>query len=297
MKSPKELSRLLIFARVADKGSFTLAAEALGMTKSAVSQQVALLESRIGQQLLHRTTRGLSLTALGERLHKRSRMLQDQVALIIDDIHTAQTAPKGRFSIGYPHSIELSAVLPAVTQLGVEFPALELVLEANDRSVDLVEHQLDVAIRFGELKDSSYRALPLGQVKEIFAASPLYISKHGAINALADLERHRWITTPWQNKKVNLTTCFDEQVSFSVLPKPYVRSTTFPAVKELVLRDMGFALLPDVIVQPYIEAGELVHILPEFEGPTWPVYLLHAFQSNRPMHVIRLHQLLQQYLA
>ncbi len=296
MHNPKELSRLLIFSSVADKGSFTAAAEALGMTKSAVSQQITKLESRIGHRLLNRTTRGLSLTSLGERLHKRSLLLTDQVSLIMEEIDSAAATPKGRFAIGYPHSIELSAVLPAVEQLSLEFPGLDFVLEANDQPVDLVEHSIDVAIRFGELPDSSYRALPLGKMKEIFAASPIYVSKHGLLKGIDDIPKHRWITTPWQNKKFNLKDTKSGGV-WPVIPQPFAKSTSFPAVKELVLRHLGFALLPDVIVQPYFANGELVRILPEVEGPVWPVYLLHAYQSNRPIHVQRFHQLLRQYLV
>jgi len=296
MHNPKELSRLLVFASVADKGSFTAAAESLGMTKSAVSQQVSKLEDRIGLRLLNRTTRGLSLTSLGERLHKRSHLLQDQVSLIMEEIGTAAATPKGRFSVGYPHSIELSAVLPAIEHLSLEFPELDFVLEANDRPVDLIEHNIDVAIRFGELPDSTYRALPLGQMKEIFAASPLYISKRGLPACIDDLVNHRWITTPWQNKKFNLKETKSGE-SISVIPKQFAKSATFPAVKELVLRHLGFALLPDVIVQPYFASGELVRILPDVEGPVWPVYLLHAYQSNRPIHVQRFHQLLRQFLV
>ena len=151
MNNLKQLPRLMVFTVVAQKQSFTKAAAHLQISKSAVSQQVSLLESELGVRLLNRTTRELSLTAIGSKLLERCTVLQDQLSLVFNDLAEAGVSPSGRFAVTYPHSLESSIILPAVEQLCIEFPHLEPVLIADDAPLDLVEHQLDVAIHVGEL--------------------------------------------------------------------------------------------------------------------------------------------------
>ena len=178
MNNIKQLSRLMVFASVAKHGSFTRAATVLGITKSAVSQQVKSLENDMGIRVLNRTTRGISTTALGEKLLSRCVLLKDQVDLAFMDIATAKDNPKGRFSITFPHALESNIVVPAIEQLCIEYPGLEPELIVNDSSLDLVEENIDVAIHAGTLADSSYRALPVGTITEIFCATPLFLNRN-----------------------------------------------------------------------------------------------------------------------
>ena len=204
MNNIKMLPALLAFAEVAKQESFTLAAKQLGMSKSAVSQQIKRLEEHIGQQLLSRHTRGMSLTAAGEKLLLRSELLQDQVSLAFEELDSSKETPSGIFALTIPHSCERDIVIPALNQLCIEFPLLEPRLIVTDESRDLIQDNLDVALYTGELKDSSYRALPVGNVGEVICASPAYIQKHGAIKSLQDLTSQRWIAAPWQNGPVKL---------------------------------------------------------------------------------------------
>lgn len=288
----KHLSRLMVFAVVAKKGSFTEAAEELGITKSAVSQQIKLLESEIGQRLLNRTTRGVALTALGDKLLLHCRLLQDQVGMAFSDITNAGASPKGRFAVTFPYSLASTVVMPAIEQLCREFPGLEPDLHVSDKTLDLVANNLDVAIHIGALPDSSYRSLLIGTVVEILCASPIYLNRASLPTAPEALPDHRWIATSWQHRN---TTLFNEknkeEVALNLTHFAHVNSLSIAI--DMVLHHMGIALLPDIAVKPFFQSGELTHVMNGFTGPHWPVYFLHPYQQKKPVHINRFYQLIQ----
>ena len=294
MNNTKQLSRLMIFANVAKKGSFTQAAEALGITKSAVSQQIKILENEMGVRVLNRTTRGVSLTALGEKLFIRCQLLQDQVELAYADIANAGENPSGRFAITFPHALESIVVMPAIEQLCCEFPGLEPELIVSDGSLDLVEHNIDVSLHAGELADSSYRALPVGTIKEIFCATPLFLNRTLLPSSIEELMTLNWISTAWQNPKMSIFEV-DSNEKRVIKLKQFSKVNTLPSALEMALRHLGIVLLPDVTAKPLIKSGELIHIMDKITGPLWPVYTVHAYQADKPIHLTRFHQLVCRY--
>ena len=296
MNKLKQLSRLMVFNYVAQKGSFTQAASMLGITKSAVSQQIKLLEREMGIRVLNRTTRGVSMTALGQKLFERCQNLQDQVELVFSDIADAGDNPSGRFAVTFPHSLESIVVMPAIEQLCKEYPGLEPELVVSDGSMDLVDNKLDVAIHAGELADSSYRALPVGTIKEVFCATPLYLNRVGMPKNPDDLTRMRWISAAWQHKKMSIYDVANNEKSELSLQQ-FARVNTLPSALELAMRHLGFVLLPDLIARPLIKSGELIHIVDNVTGPLWPVYTMHAYQADKPIHLTRFHQLVCRYFS
>jgi DNA-binding transcriptional LysR family regulator len=294
MNNIKQLPKLLVFAEVAKHGSFTQAARALGISKSAVSQQLSHLEVELGTRLLNRTTRGVSATALGEALLQRCALLQDQVDLIFDDITSAENNPSGRFAITFPHALEDSVVLPAVEQLCIEYPRLEPELVVSDASMDLVTNNLDLAIHAGELPNSSYRALPVGTMTEVFCATPLYLNRAPEPKTAEDLCKLRFIASSWQNTSMTVLNLRNNQRT-PIQLQGSARANTLPGALAMALRHMGFVLLPDIVARPLIKSGELVHIVSGFSGPLWPVYTLHAYQADKPIHVTRFHQLVSRF--
>lgn len=195
MNNIKQLSALLIFAEVANRQSFTGAAKYFGMSKSAISQQIKRLEQDIGQQLLSRHTRGMALTATGEKLLRRCELLRDQVGLAFEELNHSKEVPSGTFAVTIPHSCEKDIVIPAISQLCLEFPEIEPKILVTDEPKDLIQNKLDVAIYAGELKDSNYRALPIGKIGEYFCASPTYRQRNGQPANVDELQNHRLIAT------------------------------------------------------------------------------------------------------
>ena len=189
------LNALRAFESAARHKSFKAAAEELFVTPAAISQQITVLESEIGIRLVNRTTRGISITPIGEKVLKRCLILQDQVDLLFNDLKEAGETPKGRVSITYPYSLQSSVILPAIEQLCIEFPGLEPELIVDDSTQDLISNKIDIAIHVGELPDSSYRALPVGNLTEIFCATPLYLNRNPGILNATELCRHNWLAT------------------------------------------------------------------------------------------------------
>ena len=297
MNNVKLLTPLLVFAEVANKQSFTLAAKQFGMSKSAVSQQLKRLEQHIGQQLLSRHTRGMSLTATGEKLLSRCELLRDQVDLAFEEINQSKEAPSGEFALTLPHACERDMVIPALKQLCKEFPGIEPRIVVTDESMDLIQNNLDVAIFGGELKDSNYRVLPIGIASEIFCATPAFVQKQGSLNKPDDLPLHDLIATPWQSSPLTLYKNDKPTESIPVDVKYHVKANTMPSVLEIVLSGMGIALLPEFAVRSHITNGDLVRVLPDYQGWQWPFYLVHRFHGENPIHVTRFYQLVKHFFA
>jgi len=280
----------MVFAEVVKQASFTGAATQLGISKSAVSQQIKSLEADMGIRVLNRTTRGVSTTALGEKLLSRCHILKDQVDLVLKDIANAEENPKGRFAITLPHSLEANVVMPAIEQLCLEYPGIQPELIVSDSSLDLVENNLDVAIHAGELPDSSYRALPIGTVTEIFCASPLYLNKNSIPMKLTDLAQLKWIATSWQKQKMSVYDITTNEKTTIELNQ-FSKVNNFPSALSMALRHLGVVLVPENVAKSLIKSGDLVHIMKNFTGPLWPLYTVHAYQREKPIHLTRFHQL------
>ncbi|WP_370979351.1 LysR family transcriptional regulator [Agaribacterium sp. ZY112] len=298
MNKTKLLPSMLMFAEVVKQGSFTQAAKQLSMSKSAISQQVSKLEQVLDAQLLSRNTRGLAVTAFGKKLLERCELLQEQVDLTFVALSNAESSPKGEFSLTVPHALERDIAVPALRQLCQEFPGIEPRLVVSDQRLDLVKDKLDIAINAGELKDSCYRAMPIGSSSDMFCASAEYIQRHGQVQTLADIEQHRWITALWQQQK---GACIYQQSNnelvHTLAAKHSYRASTLSAVIEMAKQHMGFVLLPDIVSKPLLAEHGFYQLLPQYRGPSWPFYLLHNYQTDKPQYVNRFYQLVCHYFA
>lgn len=236
-------------------------------------------------QLLNRTTRGLSPTAIGESVYQKGLAIQDQLNNLFESIALAQDEPSGRFAITYPYAFEQALILPAIAELCQDYPKLEPELLASDEPLDLVQHDLDLAIRIGTLKDSSYRAMPIGEICEVFCATPLFHHQQQTTDRPS-----RWIATSWQNSATipaNKTKKPNQTLS------PSMRVNTLNTALQLTLSHVGFALLPDFIAKSYLKTGELIQIYPTYQGQTWYCHSMHAYHQEKPIHLSRFQQLLQ----
>jgi len=296
MNNIRHLSKLMVFAAVAEQGSFTQAAQSLGITKSAASQHIRQLEAELGIRVLNRTTRGVSLTALGEKLLHRCRLLQDQVDQVFVDIANATGDPQGRFAVTFPHSLETGVVIPALEQLCLEYPRLEPELVVSDRTLDLIANQLDMAVRVGALPDTSYRALPVGTMTEVFCATPLYLNRAGIPQTPEGLARHRWIATSWQQPKMPIWQGGSNEKIMITLNR-FAQANSLPGALALALRHMGMVLLSDIVAKPLFKTGELVRVAGSVRGPSWQVSTLHTYPGDKPVHLSRFHALVRRFFA
>ena len=301
MNNIKLLPSMLVFAEVAKQHSFTEAAKTLAMSKSAVSQHLTRLEEQIGSQLLSRNTRGMTLTSAGEKLLARTELLKDQVDLAFQEMASAEESPTGLFSLTFPNLVAKDIVFPALKQLSAEYPGLTFRTIVTEDPLDLIKHNLDVSIFGGNLPDSSYRALPLGNTGEILCASPEYVQNHGLPQHLEHLRQHRWLQARWQDATVNFYQRVEKKNHLgekqSVRLDAFLQCNSMVALFGAVRQGLGIAFLPETGANNMIATGKLIHVLPKFTGRNWPFYLVHAFQEEKPVHLQRFYALTQHYFS
>src|SRR5215831_9949124 len=185
----QNLEPILIFITVAEMGSFTRAADSLGIQKGRASTAVRKLEEDVGVRLLHRTTRSVQLTEDGRAFHARARDLLAEV----DDLHSMfagdRVALRGRLRVDLP--TEVARLVPALPDFMATHPELELEVSSTHRQVDLVQEGFDCVLRLGPIRDETLIARPLGLLRMVNAASPAYLARYGVPRSLEDLQRQK----------------------------------------------------------------------------------------------------------
>ena len=271
------LSAMASFARVVDEGSFSRAATRLGLSKSAVSKQVARLEDRLGTRLLNRSTRRLSLTEAGTRLYERCQRIIAEAEAAEAEAGSLQTDPSGllRVTTGVSFGqLHLARHLPALLD---RHPGLSIDLVLNDRVVDMVEEGYDVALRIGRLADSSLIARRLAPVRRILAASPAYLERHGVPGCARDLQQHACLGYSLSPNGTVWTLDGVHNHRF----QPRVFANNGDSLSAMAAAGLGIVHMPTFILARYMRRGELVRVLPDHE--LQPAALYTVYPPGRPL--------------
>jgi DNA-binding transcriptional LysR family regulator len=187
MRQPDEM---LVIVRVADRGGFTAAAEDVGLTPSAVAKLVQRLETRLGARLLNRTTRRVTLTAEGERYVGRARKILADIDECEADVMAQGSAPRGELRVACATGVGFATIVGALPRFRSRYPDIRVEFAIGSRRVDLVENQIDVAIRLGMLPDSSFVARKLATFHRILCAAPTYLANGPRLETPDDLLQH-----------------------------------------------------------------------------------------------------------
>lgn len=260
-----QLAALRALRRVVELGSFTAAAEALGISHTAVSRQIKQLEAFLGAQLLNRTTRRFALTAAGKQYYESSRQILDA----LDDADRAvgqhQARPSGSLRINAPMAfgtLELAQWLP---EFIAHFPDLQVDLVCNDRIVDLIEDGFDVALRLTrDLPDSSLIARRLATSELRLAASPGYLERHGTPRTPAELVQHNCLAYTQAPRPHDWTFTGPDGEQQTVTIHGNLQSNTSVALRAAAVGGLGIVSAAAFIVHGDIERGALVTLLPGY---------------------------------
>jgi DNA-binding transcriptional LysR family regulator len=264
-----------VFVQVFDRGGFSAAARALGMTPSAVSKLVGRLEARLGTQLVRRSTRRLQLTTEGEHFYERSvRVLAD-----IDEAErcvAADAAPRGRVSINTSVAFGTHVLVPLVPLLQAQHPLVTLDIVQTDRVVDLLEERADIAIRWGPLPASDLVARRLGDTVQAIVASPDYLARQGTPRRPDDLESHHRLDFTYRRRMPDWPFVVKGQ-RVEVPTRASVRASDGETLRQLALAGAGLAWLSRYHVHHDLQAGRLVPVLEKYNPrermPIHAVYL------------------------
>ena len=280
MNRMENLEDIAIFVRVVDVGSFTGAAEALELSQPVVSKSVTRLEQRLGVRLLNRTTRRIGLTEAGSALYRQA---SKAIALLDDaqlDIGRYQAEPRGTLRISAPTSFTLLHLRRRLARFLERYPQVTLDLVLEDRVVDIVEEGFDAAIRISVLTSSSVVARRLAPCKQVICASPVYIERHGAPEALEDLLAHNCIVYTLGRDARSWRVLGEDggEIQLPVRGNAYVNSGELEQV--LALEGVGIAMLPTFYVGDALREGKLVRLLEHVRLPEIGVYVVYADRRN-----------------
>ena len=263
-----------VFVKVADCGGFAAAARDLSISPPAVTRAVAQLEDRLGTRLFVRTTRSVRLTESGERFLADGRRILLELEEAEEAAVGIHAAPRGELRITAPVLFGRIYVTPILGDYLDCYPMVNIQTLFVDRVVSLMDEGLEIAIRIGELPDSSLTAIRVGLVRRVMFASPEYIKTNGLPKRPEDIANHQLIKST--SVETSQEWAFQENgVPLSVRAEPRLRMNTNDAVIELALRGWGISRLMSYQVAPYLADGRLRAILEPFEMPPMQVHVIH----------------------
>lgn len=261
----ENLSDIAVFVRVVDAGSFTSAADRLGLSQSAVSKCVTRLEDAFGVRLLNRSTRRLSLTEAGEALHARGTRALAELHDAEIDITRLQTEPRGLLRVNAPMSFGILHVAPLLADFLSRYPAVDVDMQMDDRLVDIVEEGFDVAIRIKPLADSTLVAKKLAPCRQLVCASPAYLQRAGRPVVPEDLSAHDCLIYTYRDTPQELKFRAPDSQNHSVTVKGRYRGNSGLAARELALRGAGMLVgIPAFYVGDALRTGQLETVLDDY---------------------------------
>lgn len=285
---------LQTFVAVVEAGSFSAAAARLGRAKSAVSRQVAALEAHLGAQLLNRTTRRLSLTEAGREFYERAQRILADLAEAEQSVAAEQTALRGRLRLAAPLSFGLLHLAPALEAFLQQHPELVLDLDLDDRRINLVEEGFDLALRIGELADSTLVARPLAPIRMVLCASPDYLRRHGTPRTPADLGFHAGLVYGNIPEAQQWRFLDAAGKTHSVKVPARLRANNGDVLVQAALAGLGVVVSPSFIAHRALAAGQLVPLLPEYQAPGTTAYAVYPSRRHLPQRVRALIEFLAQ---
>jgi len=273
---------LLLFARVVDEGSFSRAAERLQLPKSTVSRRVAALETELGERLLLRTTRKLTVTDFGRAVLDHAHHVVEDVAAAESLAQNRQTEPSGRLRVTMPSDMANNVLAPLLADFVLKYPSISLEVDLSARFVDLVGENVDVAIRMGELRDdASLVARRIAVFTGSLYAAPAYLARRGTPSEPEALMEHDALRvlartgdpTPW------ILTRGDAR--WEGIPPGRATVNSPGLLMRMAIQGAGIAVVSDHFASPFLERGELVQVLPDWRSP--PVSAWAVYQGRRLM--------------
>nr|WP_314740517.1 LysR family transcriptional regulator [uncultured Haemophilus sp.] len=280
-------SALNIFHHVADSGSFTATAKALGIAVSSVMRQIDNLEEKLGVLLLARSTRKISLTRSGERYRDETRPILDDLARVNQMLKDEILEPQGKLRITFPTDYGACKIAPLLADFARRYPKIELELYATDHFIDLLAEPVDLAVRLGRVEDDRLIARKIAPQTRLLCAAPDYLAQHGTPNTPAYLAAHNCLPYLYRGYAPKWFFRKGKQVE-TLNVRGNLSGNSAAMLLQATLDGQGICHLPDWLIEPYLKEGRLKPLLTDWQiTPTLTdeadgVYLVYP-QSSRQM--------------
>jgi DNA-binding transcriptional LysR family regulator len=280
-----DLEAWAIFAKVAETGSFAAAAAELGLSGPTISKAVQRLEARLGERLIHRTSRRFALTETGRVLAVRASRIVAEAEAAEAEAKASSTVPRGRIRLAAPLSFGLRHVAPALPEFLAAHPEVSIDLRLDDRLVDLVADGIDVAVRISDLPDSSLIARRLCPVRRWVVGSPDYFARRGTPLRPRDLREHACLGYAYLATGETWHFSHPSDATESVTVRGPLSATNGDALNHALLAGLGVALQPDFLAWEMVRDGRLVTVLNDWEAPKLALHLVTPAGGPRPVRV------------
>jgi DNA-binding transcriptional LysR family regulator len=262
-----DLNDTLIFVKVVEHGSFIAAAKSLRLPKTTVSRKVQDLETRLGAQLLHRTTRRLGLTEAGNVYYEHCQRIARELTEAESAVSQLHAGPRGWLKFTAPYSIGIDKIAPLLGEFHARHPEVRIEMILSDEPLDLIGGEIDVALRIGNLPDSNLVARRLGTLRTQIYAATSYVAKHGEPLHPNDLQHHRVMAMPKHRHGNSYHWSLDDgSGGQEFVVNPILVANDPAASKGALLCGEGVMIAADVMVKPFVEMGVVQRVLAGWIG-------------------------------
>lgn len=279
------LKRMAYFAAVVETGSFTAAADRMGITKAVVSQQVARLEREFRTTLLTRTTRKVVPTDAGKAFYGRCALILKEAEGAFAELGEVAIEPSGTLRLTAPLDYGISVVVPAITEFTQRYPQCKVDAILSDQSIDLMSGQVELAIRVGWLTDLNVQARQIGAFRQLLVAVSSWHRQVARLKEPRDIEALPFVANTALRDPTRWSFSRNELERQSVVVRPAISLDATLAVREAVLQGAGLSVLPDYAVAKDLDGGQLIRVLPHWGLPSGGVHAVFPAARFRPAKV------------
>ena len=287
-----KLRAIQLFVRLADLGSFTRVAEQVNSSKSMISKEIGRLEADLGARLLHRSTRNVQLTHVGEGYLQRAREILSKLDDADSFVQDLQQNLRGKLKINAPMALGITDLSYLFADFMRDNPEIELDIHLGDESVDLVEQGFDLGFRASSRPiDSNYVGRPLTRFTYKVCASPGYLEQHSTITLPRDLKDHNcFIYSYFQGKNI-------WPIEDGVMVSGNLRVNNTMFMMESIKQGLGLGFIPDFVCQQAIDDGQVVEVLADSKKPMLTLYALYPVRYFVPTKLVQCIEYLEQWFA
>lgn len=277
---PYSIDDLYWFVLIAEAGSLSAAARRYDIAKSTLSNRLSRVESALNVKLLNRNTYASSLTDAGKLFLKEISPLFYQIETLTSDLTDLELHPKGRIRIAASGTFGKLVVLPIISKFLIEYPAVDIEIDLNDKKVDLISEGYDLAIRLGDLTDSTLFARKIGQVRRVLCASQTYAQANGVPQDPEQLVDHHFIS---HNRELSKITLSKEDIIKKFQINNHLTVTPSEHALGAVEANLGIAAVAEIQVAQSLKQTQLIHVLPDWSLTPEDIYLVTPNRKYRTL--------------
>ena len=270
------LESIRIFRRVAETKSFSLVAKELQVSQPTISKTIQGLEQTLGLSLFRRSTRGLTITVEGQKLYNSGGELIDHFERVFADVTNQKLSLEGELRISASLAFARLVIIPLLAEFGKIHPELRLNFILSDGMSDLIENNIDLALRIGELPDSSLKATKLGSFRRYLYASKSYIKKYGRPKTVAELREHKLLYYSRREEGPRWSLVDERQKNVKLVFEPFINTDGSDLMREAVVEGLGIAMLPNWMMIAQEQDKSVVSLFAEASQSTVPIYAVSA---------------------